>query len=56
MTLIYTCQLCGANPFEYLTMLQQHRERLVSNASQWMPWNYRDALQKLGEPNTTTAG
>ena len=24
MSLIHTCQLCGANPFDYLTELQRH--------------------------------
>lgn len=28
MSLIYACQLCGANAFEYLTELQQHGEKL----------------------------
>jgi len=40
MSLIHTCQLCGANPFDYLTVLQQHGEELSRNAEQWMPWNY----------------
>lgn len=48
MSLITTCQLCGANPFEYLTALQQHRAELVNRAPQWMPWNYTEALQQLG--------
>jgi transposase len=48
MSLIYTCQLCGTNPFEYLTALQQHRAELVSSAPQWMPWNYTGSLQQLG--------
>ena len=28
MSLIYTCQLCGANPFDYLTELQRYRREL----------------------------
>jgi hypothetical protein len=43
MSLIHTCQLCGANPFEYRTKLQQHGEELSRSPKQWMPWNYRDA-------------
>ena len=41
MSLIYTCQLCGANPFEYLTELQRHAEQVASAPAVWLPWNYR---------------
>ena len=44
MSLIYTCQLCGANPFEYLQALQVHAETVQQNAQQWLPWNYRERL------------
>jgi transposase len=43
MSLIYTCQLNDANPFDYLTELQQHVEALAECPERWMPWNYRDA-------------
>lgn len=45
MSLIHTAELCGANPFDYLTQLQRHADELKENPSQWMPWNYRTALQ-----------
>lgn len=44
MSLIYTCQLNEANPFDYLTELQRHPEQLVTSPELWMPWNYREAL------------
>jgi transposase len=44
MSLIYTCQLNEANPFDYLTELQRHPEQLMSNPERWMPWNYRESL------------
>jgi transposase len=44
MSLIYTCQLNDANPFDYLTELQQHTDRAAANPALWMPWNYRVAL------------
>ena len=28
MSLIHTCELCGANPFDYLTELQRHEPEL----------------------------
>jgi transposase len=43
MSLIYTCQLNGANPFDYLTELQRHADALAACPGHWMPWNYRDA-------------
>ena len=44
MSLIYTCQLNQANPFDYLTELQRHADALAVRPELWMPWNYRDAL------------
>jgi len=37
MSLIHTCELNGANPFDYLTELQRHPEELKSNPAAWMP-------------------
>ena len=48
MTLIHTCQLCGANSFDYLTELQRHARELELNPSAWMPWNYRETIQQIG--------
>ena len=44
MSLIYTCQLCGANPFEYLQALQRHADELKTRAPEWLPWNYHERL------------
>jgi hypothetical protein len=44
MSLIHTCELNGANPFHYLAELLRHPEELKQKASEWMPWNYREAL------------
>jgi transposase len=46
MSLIHTCQLCGANSFEYLIELQRHARELASNPADWMPWNYRETLDR----------
>ena len=43
MSLVYTCQLCGVNPFDYLTELQRHATALAASPQDWMPWNYRAA-------------
>ena len=44
MSLIYTCELCRANPFEYLTELQRHADEVASHPERWMPWNYSNAM------------
>lgn len=41
MSLIYTCQLNEANPFDYLTELQRHLDQLAASPEVWMPWNYQ---------------
>jgi transposase len=48
MSLIHTCELCGANPFDYLTQLQRHAAELEQNPSPWMPWNYGATLEQSG--------
>ena len=48
MSLIHTCQLCGANSFEYLTELQRHVRELAAKPAEWMPWNYRQTLDRAG--------
>ena len=46
MSLIHTCELCGGNPFDYLTELQKHAEEIGRNPAAWMPWNYRANLEE----------
>ena len=46
MALIHTCQLCGANSFDYLIELQRHARELAACPAEWMPWNYRDTLAR----------
>jgi hypothetical protein len=55
-SLIYTCQLSGVDPFHYLTELQKHAAELAANPSDWMPWNYKDALGRLGGADDAAAG
>ena len=46
MSIIHTCELNKANPFDYLTQLQKHIDTATVSPADWMPWNYRNALQK----------
>lgn len=49
MSLIHTCQLCGANSFDYLVELQRHARELATGPTEWMPWNYRDTVARSAE-------
>lgn len=49
MSLIYTCQLCGANPFDYLTELQRHAPQVAAHPQTWMPWNYRLTIDRVAD-------
>jgi transposase len=44
MSLIHSCELNGANPFDYLTELRRHAGDLAQNPAEWMPWNYRSRI------------
>jgi hypothetical protein len=48
MSLIYTAELCGANPFDYLTQLQRHPQEVARAPARWLPWNYLDTLLESG--------
>ncbi|MFV1968276.1 MAG: IS66 family transposase [Pirellulaceae bacterium] len=51
MSLIYTCELNGTNPFDYLTELQRHAKELAAAPHNWMPWNYRATLAAITTPS-----
>jgi len=51
MSLIYTCEFCGANPFDYLTELDRHAADLARTPQDWMPWNYRQTLTGIATPS-----
>ena len=48
MSLIHTCELNGANPFDYLTALLRHADEVAAAPAAWMPWNYTAKLAELG--------
>jgi transposase len=52
MSLIHTCELCGANAFQYLTEIERHTDELTSNPQAWMPWNYRETLASVSTTPT----
>jgi transposase len=54
MSLIHTCERCRADPFDYLVELQKHAEELDENPGAWMPWNYRETLERGRASFTST--
>jgi transposase len=54
MSLINTCYLSGADPFNYLTQLQRHHERVCATPGDWMPWNYQQQLNTVDQGPTSS--
>jgi hypothetical protein len=55
MSLIHTCELCGANPLDYLTELERHAAEARVNPQNWMPWSYRQTLDGTIRPAGTVS-
>ena len=47
MSLIHTAELNDEEPFPYLAALLRHRDELGRAPVDWMPWNYRQTLERL---------
>jgi transposase len=48
MAFIRTAELCDVNSLDYLTELQRHAAELANRPVEWMPWNYRETLARIG--------
>ncbi|MBI5383763.1 MAG: IS66 family transposase [Verrucomicrobia bacterium] len=46
MSFIHTAELNDVNPFDYLVALQRHHEEVAANPAEWMPWNYKEPLER----------
>jgi transposase len=53
MSLIFTCEACKANPFDYLQALQIHGAEVAAQPYRWLPWNYGEALAEITRPPPT---
>ena len=52
MALIHTAEINGVDPFPYLVALLRQHKGAAENPSQWMPWNYKETMARLGlEPD-----
>jgi transposase len=60
MSLIYTAELNGESPFDYLVAVQRHHEAAAAAPADWMPWSYRETAARLAQaaqpaaPDTAT--
>ena len=52
MSLIYTANQNGINPYDYLNVLQLYGPQVKANPAQWLPWNY---LQTIVDMTKSTA-
>lgn len=50
MSVIETCILNGANPWEYLVAVQKYHKDVLSNSTLWVPWLYETRLKELQPP------
>jgi hypothetical protein len=53
MSMIHTAELRGQNPFDYLTQLLVHETAVAASPADWLPWNYRETIARMGEPSET---
>ena len=49
MSLIYICELSGANAFDYLNQLQLNAADAAEYPDRWLPWNYRDTVRATSD-------
>ena len=47
MSLIHTCELCNANPLDYLVALRANSSEVKCHPDRWMPWNYKPANSQV---------
>ena len=47
MSVIFTCESCKANAFDYLQTLQIHDAEVAAHPHRWLPWNYGAALAEI---------
>ena len=56
MSLIYTCELNGANALDYLNQLQLNASEVAEHPERWMPWNYADNLESVAAGDQSSCG
>ncbi|MFC2141177.1 IS66 family transposase [Acidobacteriota bacterium] len=49
MSLIETCRRAKANPFDYLTRIQENAIDVINNPGKWLPWNYKETIDAIAK-------
>ncbi|MCP4139934.1 MAG: transposase [Chloroflexi bacterium] len=52
MSLIHTCNQQDINPFEYLTILQEHSSEIFQNPAAWLPWTFESTIGQKSQETT----
>jgi hypothetical protein len=47
MSLIQTCRYAGQGSHEYLTAIARSAAEVIKNPAQWMPWNFKLAVESI---------
>ena len=47
MSVIRTARASGINPHDYLVEIQRHKTQAFHAPEAWLPWNYRDTLERI---------
>jgi hypothetical protein len=55
MSLIYTAELRGENPFDYLTAVLRNEKAAAASPAEWLPWTYRATLASLAARTPASA-
>jgi hypothetical protein len=50
MSVIFTCESCKTNAFDYLQALQIHGAEVAAHPHRWLPWNHGAALGAITHP------
>lgn len=46
MSIIHTCVMNEENPVDYLIALQKNKKALFKSPKDWLPWTYKEALER----------
>ncbi len=49
-SIIHTCAMDGENPADYLVALQKNKKALFKSPKDWLPWTYKETLNKQQSP------
>jgi transposase len=55
ISIIVTCMVNDIDAIDYLTQLQLHEHAVWQNPAAWAPWQYRQTLQQIADPQAQAA-